>query len=84
MAYTTTLIENPTATVFRTQLEADLQTGVRGGNKFRLLARIWWHMNGTRDDAGYQAFRAANAKRTFAQLHADFDHTLPAKYQAKG
>ena len=84
MAFTTALIENPTGIAFRDQLEADLATGVRGGNKFRLIARIWWHLHGHNDLAAYETFRTAQARRTFAQLHADFDHVLPTQWQAKG
>ncbi len=80
---TTALIENPTGIAFRDQLEADLATGVRGGNKFRLIARIWWHLHGHNDLEAYEAFRTAQARRTFAQLHADFDYTLPPQWQAK-
>lgn len=66
---------------FRNQLDADLATGVRGGNKARLIARIWWGMYGGFDTDGYEAFRAAQIKRTFAQLHADFDQHLDARYR---
>lgn len=65
---------------FRDQLEADLATGVRGGNKHRLIARIWWHLHGHNDLAGYATFRAQQERRTFAQLHADFDHCLPPQW----
>ena len=68
---------------FTDQLEADLAVGVRGGNKFRLIARIWWPLHGHNDLAGYEAFRAQQARRTFAQIHADFDHALPPQWQAK-
>ena len=50
---------------FRDQIEADLATGVRGGNKFRLIARIWWHKCETlaqvHDADAYLAFRTAQA-----------------------
>lgn len=62
------------------QLEADLATGVRGGNKFRLIARIWWGMHGHQLE-GYAAFRTAQARRTFAQLHADFDQHLDPRWR---
>lgn len=68
---------------FRDLLEADLATGVRGGNKYRLIARIWWHLHGHNDLEGYEAFRTAQARRTFAQIHTDFDHALPPQWQAK-
>lgn len=62
-------------------LEADLATGVRGGNKHRLIARIWWHMHGHQLE-GYEAWRTAQARRTFKQLHDEFDCWLPAQWQA--
>ena len=73
---------------FPNQLEADLATGVRGGNKHRLIARIWWHQQGSlaaiNDEMAYFVFRTNQQRRTFAQLHADFDHLLPTQWQAKG
>ena len=88
----TTTIHAPNSTTvigartFATQLDADLATGVRGGNKFRLIARIWWHMStgmaSAHNEAAYLAFRTQQARRTFAQLHADFDSYLPAQWQA--
>jgi len=71
---------------FATLLDADLATGVRGGNKHRLIARIWWHMGtdlaAISDEAAYLAFRTQQERRTFAQLHADFDSYLPTQWQA--
>ncbi|MFZ9619976.1 MAG: hypothetical protein ACO289_02135 [Prochlorococcaceae cyanobacterium] len=86
MTITTTVFATNTARAIGTRtftdlLEADLATGVRGGNKYRLIARIWWHMNGHLLE-GYEAFRTAQAKRTFKQLHTDFDCYLPAQWQA--
>ncbi|MGA1013487.1 MAG: hypothetical protein ACO3RL_12370 [Vulcanococcus sp.] len=82
VTYTTALLENTSATEFATQLEADLATGVRGGNKFRLIARCWVAANGATGVATYEAFRAEWQDHTFAFIHVTFDHVLPAKYRA--
>jgi hypothetical protein len=59
---------------------------VRGGNKHRLIARIWWHLGRNlaqiNDEAAYLVFRTKNETRTFAQLHADFDYILPTQWRA--
>tara|TARA_Y100000004_G_C8748765_1_gene341447 strand:- start:232 stop:504 length:273 start_codon:yes stop_codon:yes gene_type:complete len=72
---------------FKTQLEADLATGIRGGNKARLIARCFVaycdrYIHPCSDDE-YQKFRALWMKRTFAKIHEEFDHVLPVKYRAK-
>ena len=82
MTFTTSLYENRSTTTFATQLEADLATGVRGGNKFRLIARCWVASNGSTGVATYEAFRAAWQNQTFAKLHATFDHILPVEYRS--
>lgn len=70
---------------FDTQLDADLATGVRGGNKARLIARCYVAMNERLGrecgPKAYVEFRAAWIKKTFAQLHDYFDQYLPAQYR---
>jgi hypothetical protein len=60
------------------QLEADLETGVRGGNKARLIARCY-RFAGIPDD--YEQFRATWIKKTFVQIHEAFDAILPQRYR---
>ena len=72
---------------FETQLEADLATGIRGGNKARLIARCFVaycdRCISPCSDTEYQEFRAFWMKSTFARIHEEFDNVLPAKYRAK-
>lgn len=84
MAFTTNLIENTSATTFATQLEADLATGVRGGNKYRLIARCFVACQKAHlvKAAEYDEFRALWSKATFAKIHETFDQFLPAQYRA--
>lgn len=88
MTFTTTLVENTAATTFASQLEADLATGVRGGNKFRLVARCYVacqrnpHTTAPLSGMDYDQFRAVFAKKTFRQLHEIFDLFLPLQYRA--
>lgn len=85
MTFTTDLIENPTGITFATQLEADLATGVRGGNKARLVARCWVaivNAPGPNEHIGtYEEFRAIWITKTFATLHQVFDHMLPVQFR---
>ena len=79
---------------FESQLEADLSTAVRGGNKQRLVARVYTALINARGMVGkpisvneqikaYEDFRAIWVKKTFAQIHEAFDYVLPEKYRAK-
>lgn len=79
---------------FDSQLEADLSTAVRGGNKQRLVARAYTALINARGMTGspvsvneqieaYEDFRAIWVKKTFAQIHEAFDYVLPEKYRAK-
>ena len=70
---------------YKTELEADLATGIRGGNKARLVARIYVALEneGKTRLYEYATFRAAYIKKTFAQLHEEFDFVLPVQYRAK-
>ena len=76
---------DPVVFSFETQLDADLATGIRGGNKARLVARCWvatkygaeCGMNA--DD--YDRFRTAWNKRTYQQIHQAFDHLLPQEFR---
>ena len=75
----------PVVYTFETVLEADLATGIRGGNKYRLIARCWVAA-GHGAECGlnaddYEQFRAAWEKQTFAKIHATFDHLLPTEYR---
>jgi len=79
---------------FDSQLEADLSTAVRGGNKQRLVARAYTTLINARGEVGppvsvnqeiaaYEDFRAIWVKKTFAQIHEAFDYILPEKFRAK-
>lgn len=73
---------------FGTQLEADLATGIRGGNKFRLIARCWvaaayGAQCGLTTDQ-YDRFRAQWERKTFGAIHRAFDHVLPRQFRAEG
>ena len=88
MAFTTAHIENRVARTFASQLEADLATGVRGGNKYRLIARCWVAA-GYGAECGlaadqYDRFRAQWERQTFAAIHQAFDHLLPVQFRAAG
>lgn len=70
---------------FEDQLQADLATGVRGGNKARLIARAWvYGAKEPHDIDAYLAFKASLIGNTFAQIHQAFDHVLPNHYRASG
>lgn len=88
-SFTSALVEHASASAtFASQLEADLATGVRGGNKFRLIARCWVAARYGADCGlaadQYDRFRAAWSRQTFAAIHNAFDHILPAQYRAAG
>ncbi len=88
MTFTTAHVENRTAYTFATQLDADLATGVRGGNKFRLIARCWVAAGfgaecGLTTDQ-YDHFRAQWERQTFDAIHQAFDHLLPRQFRAAG
>lgn len=76
---------------FKSQLEADLSTGVRGGNKARLVARCYVATCKAIDPSlaeltnaeAYNEFYKINAKKTFNKLHEEFDAVLPIEYRAK-
>lgn len=83
--FTTALVEHASASAtFASQLEADLATGVRGGNKFRLIARCFVACQKAQlvkaDE--YDEFRALWAKATYAKLHETFDQFLPQQFRA--
>lgn len=86
MSYSASLIENKSAAKFATQLDADLSTGVRGGNKFRLVARCWVATNYGADcgldSNDYDRFRDEWSRQTFAKIHQAFDHVLPQQFRA--
>lgn len=82
------LVENSVEQTYASQLEADLSTGVRGGNKFRLIARCWVAARYGADcglnAADYDRFRTEWSRKTYAALHQAFDNVLPAQYRAAG
>lgn len=86
MAFLSPLINNKPATGHATQLEADLATGVRGGNKYRLIARCWvatrYGAECGLDVTDYDRFRTEWSRQTYAAIHLAFDHLLPLQYRA--
>ena len=67
-------------------LNNDLQVR-RGGNKARLVARIYTAIrNAPGNDEHletYEEFREVQIKWTFEKLHKVYDHMLPAEFRAK-
>ena len=63
-------------------LAADLRV-YRGGNKARLVARIYMALKaeGKTTLYGYENFRAAYTKQSFMKLHNEFDHVLPLEHR---
>ena len=55
----------------------------RGGNKARLVARIYMALKaeGKTTLYGYENFRAAYTKQSFQKLHTEFDHVLPMQFR---
>jgi len=82
MSFHSTRIENHAQAQqvsYDTQLDADLATGIRGGNKARLVARCYvacMQYEGMLSNPDYEAFRAAHIGKTFAKLHELFDQVL--------
>lgn len=68
------------------QLEADLATGIRGGNKYRLIARCWvaarYGADCGMDATDYDRFRAEWGRQTFLKIHEAFDQLLPLQFRA--
>lgn len=62
-------------------LDSCLQTR-RGGNKERLVARIWVALNGQKSE-GFEEFLKTHKKMTFNGLHEQYDEHLPAQYRAE-
>ena len=64
-------------------LNNDLQVR-KGGNKNRLCARIWVALkNQGQTSSLYVDWRSLHDGWTFAKLHEQFDHVLPAEFRAK-
>lgn len=85
MTFRPSLAEHSVEQTYASQLEADLSTGVRGGNKYRLIARCWL-ASGCGADCGmsldqYETFRTAWERETYARIHATFDAVLPARFR---
>ena len=60
-----------TVQTFKTQLEADLATGMRGGRKAKLIAKSWLAIHQGQsilEDYGYQSFRAKWMNRTIFDI----------------
>jgi len=60
-----------TVLTFKTQLEADLATGMRGGRKAKLIARIWIAIHqgqSSFQDSDYQSFRSKWMNRTMFDI----------------
>ena len=67
-------------------LKADLRV-YRGGNKARLIGRIYvaiWNAPGDNDHMDtYEEFRDRHIKWTFDKLHQVYDHMLPQQFRSK-
>ena len=60
-----------TVQTFKTQLEADLATGMRGGRKAKLIAKSWIAIHQGQsilDEYDYQSFRAKWMNRTMFDI----------------
>ena len=66
-------------------ISADISA--RGGNKKRLIARIYFSLlNFDKVDdnnEAYLLFQEEHSKKTFKQLHDQYDWALPAKFKSK-
>jgi len=69
--------------MFDPDLVADLAVR-RGGNKDRLVARIYvaLQQEGKTQLGNYVDFNEAYRKQSFRKLHEQFDHVLPAEFRA--
>jgi hypothetical protein len=86
MTFRPSLLERSVEETYASQLAADLSTGVRGGNKFRLIARCWVASRYGADCGmtadQYETFRARWEKQTFARIHSTFDAVLPVQFRS--